>query len=405
MKNLRSWSQEATLQFDSPTPLQAELLALWKQVLKVDVLGLHDDFRARGGNPDSGVELIGLLEKRFRANFHVPWLLAAPTVAEQAAWLEELMAAPVDGGGATIDTVAWRCRWQESFRGVPTPPVAVKNPPAVFILSPGRSGSTLLRIMLAGHPRLFVPPEMELLLFPDMNTRTQILHDGWFDFLGLERAVMELWNCSESQAEALVAGFREQNLSIHEVYRRLQERTGGRLLVDKSPSYSASLNALQRGEVWFEQASYIHLMRHPLASIRSWASGNFDQVVHAPPRETAEAAWLFCHENILKFLSQVPVERQMSLKFEELLQDPENQSRRICDFLQLDFDPALLEPYQGNRMTEPVKGHIAGDKVFHRRSRIDPSVADSSRRRPGDGPLAQETLAMARRLGYLDEDL
>lgn len=39
-----------------------------------------------------------------------------------------------------------------------------KNPnPIAFILSSPRSGSTLLRVMLAGHPGLYSPPELHLL--------------------------------------------------------------------------------------------------------------------------------------------------------------------------------------------------------------------------------------------------
>src|SRR5438874_2417 len=45
----------------------------------------------------------------------------------------------------------------------------VRNRPAAFLLSSPRSGSTLLRVMLAGHPALFVPPELHLLPFSSMG--------------------------------------------------------------------------------------------------------------------------------------------------------------------------------------------------------------------------------------------
>ena len=38
-----------------------------------------------------------------------------------------------------------------------------KNPPAIFILAPPRSGTSLLRLMLAGHPELFAVNELKLL--------------------------------------------------------------------------------------------------------------------------------------------------------------------------------------------------------------------------------------------------
>ena len=46
-----------------------------------------------------------------------------------------------------------------------------KNKSAIFILSAPRSGSTLLRVMLAGNPQLFSPPELALLSFQSLRER------------------------------------------------------------------------------------------------------------------------------------------------------------------------------------------------------------------------------------------
>ncbi|MEH1949605.1 MAG: phosphopantetheine-binding protein [Nostoc sp.] len=46
-------------------------------------------------------------------------------------------------------------------------------PGIIFILSSPRSGSTLLRVMLAGHPSLFSPPELHLLPFNTMREREE----------------------------------------------------------------------------------------------------------------------------------------------------------------------------------------------------------------------------------------
>src|SRR5438046_3400953 len=56
--------------------------------------------------------------------------------------------------------------------------VGPKNPSAVFILSPPRSGSTLLRVMLGGHPALFAPPELQLLNYNTLRERHAALASG-----------------------------------------------------------------------------------------------------------------------------------------------------------------------------------------------------------------------------------
>src|SRR3979409_2802780 len=59
----------------------------------------------------------------------------------------------------------------ELIQPPPVPVAPRKNRRAVLVLSPPRSGSTLLRVMLGGHPELFAPPELELLAFSTLAER------------------------------------------------------------------------------------------------------------------------------------------------------------------------------------------------------------------------------------------
>ena len=47
-----------------------------------------------------------------------------------------------------------------------------KLPKITFILGTGRSGTTLLRVMLDGHDKLFSPPEMFLAIHDDAHPTT-----------------------------------------------------------------------------------------------------------------------------------------------------------------------------------------------------------------------------------------
>jgi hypothetical protein len=376
--------------------LEDELLQIWKEVLGLDSIRVEDEFVALGGTPALGGQLIERLEKRFELILHLPWLVAAPTVAQQAAWLKRRcfgQQAPQEG---LAQPQAWRDYFAQRFAPDEKPPNRPPNPTALFVLSAARTGSTLLRICLAGHPQLFSPPELELLLFPTMQQRQQGLLGGWSDFLGLERALMELFQEDESGARARVADMLAVDLSTQEVYRQLQQGCAPRLLVDKSPSYPLSRPALARLQRWFEEPRCIQLVRHPLACIRSWTDSNFDQVFHAPPRQAAEMDWLLSNENI----AEVP--NRLLVRYEDLVTDPERVMRRICDYVAIDFHPALLTPYQGSRMTERLSGLVSGDKRFFQKTTIEASAAQASCRRKEDGPLCQETVRMAQAFGYGD---
>lgn len=365
----------------------------------MEELGNDEPFTSRGGTPERGGLLIEKLEARFNLILHLPWLVAAPTIKEQAQWLL-YRCFPGPPAEDLAEPQKWRDAFRQRFPEKDEEDPPQRNGPVVFLLSAARTGSTLLRIMLAGHSQLFSPPEMELLLFQDMQQRRAGLMDGWSDFKGLERALMELHGEEEEVANQEVAQLLKENASTHSVYARIQQLCQNRLLVDKSPSYPLSRPALRRAERWFTRPLYLHLVRHPLACIRSWTACNFDQVLFGPPRQAGEMDWLLSNENILDHLSEVEAERQTLIRYEDLLKDPEAEMRRLCAFLSLEFEPALLQPYQGDRMTERLSGLVSGDKMFYRKSSIDASALKGARRLPEDGPLTEETIQMARRFHY-----
>ena len=97
----------------------------------------------------------------------------------------------------------------------------------------------------------------------------------------------------------------------------LQQGVGDRLLVDKTPGYSASLTILRKAEQWFRNARYIHLVRHPCDTILSYQEYKLHLAIERThpmvagllPAQIGELTWLMSHDNILRFLAEVPVER------------------------------------------------------------------------------------------------
>jgi acyl carrier protein len=84
------------------TPLEAELVALWAQVLGIEKVGLEDNFFHLGGNSLSAVQVFFGVRQRFNVEMPLSTFVEAPTVAEFALRLEEKLqkqgdgAAPVD---------------------------------------------------------------------------------------------------------------------------------------------------------------------------------------------------------------------------------------------------------------------------------------------------------------------
>ncbi len=274
----------------------------------------------------------------------------------------------------------------------------------VFLLSTPRSGSTLLRAMLAGHTDLFSPPELHLLTFSSMAKRNASLKDSYLDE-GLQRAIMELQGQGADEAKRLIDDLVERDAPVSEVYELLQELSGTRRVIDKSPTYALDPCILDRAEVIFNNAKYIHLVRNPTSSIESFARMRMDKLLSPgvnDPYHLAERVWTQGNENIDLFAQQLPKDRVLQVRFEDLVTDPETVITQICQFLEVDYDPILLQPYTGNRMTDGVHENSLsiGDPNFHEHDGIESSKADEWKNIELPNVLSQQTIQLATRFNY-----
>jgi acyl carrier protein len=429
------------------TLLESLLAAKWSEVLGVEQIGVNDNFFELGGDSIQAAVLVNRLQEELGEILHVVAMFDTPTIAQLTAYLEENYAGAVarmcdrarpagdDTPGGADDTrqtqAAVARRVDEEMlavmRGVLSPTGAsasglgrgrAKNPPAVFVLSPPRSGSTLLRVMLGGHPRLFAPPELEMLGFDTLDERRACFegrNNFWLE--GTVRALMQLRGLDVSQAQELMSEYEQSGVSTLEFYGALQKMAGERLLVDKTPSYSLDLSVLRRAEQDFDGPLYIHLLRHPLAMIRSFEEAKIHQIYPRQQhpfaaREAAELIWLISQQNILEFLRGVPESRRLVVRFEELVADPRRVMERTCEFLSIDYDPQMLEVYaeRSRRMTDALHeaGHMLGDIKFHQHKGIEAEAAERWKRHSQSGvnaeSLGELTWEMAERLGYPRED-
>jgi thioesterase domain-containing protein/acyl carrier protein len=407
------------------TPLERFLAALWQEVLGRAEIDAEEDFFALGGTSLQAAVLIRLLEERFGEYVYIVALFEAPTVRGLARYLEERYPEAVarvmgrEAGGIAQGAAGrvgeaeiehFRSLVESLPRRDPSRVRGPKNRRALFLLSPPRSGSTLLRVMLAGHPALFAPPELELLGFNTLRER-RAAFSGKYAFWaeGTLRALMAIDGGGATAAEAAMRSYEERDLTVRELYAEIQARLGGRLLVDKTPSYALAPSVLARAEEDFAAPLYLHLLRHPHGMIRSFTRAKLDQVFFRAghsygTRELAELIWVISQQNILEHLARVPRERQLALRFEDLVRTPEPELRRVCDFLGIAFDSALLDPYAegGERMTDGIHAlsKMLGDVKFHEHRQVEAGVAESWRVDLEEDFLGEPAWQIAEALGY-----
>jgi len=430
------------------TPLEAMLATLWRELLglgggeeggEAQGVGRDDTFFDLGGDSIKAAILLNRLEKLLGGHVYVTGLFEAPRLADFAHYLGERFPEKVRElyGAESLPSEAGE--GEEAGSPTPTrlgaPEIArfrallptleplspslstsgelSKNARAVFILSPPRSGSTLLRVLLAGHPGLFAPPELDLLSFNTLGERRRAFSGPYAFWLeGLLRAVMELFGCDLDEARRIVEEAEAEDLPVRAFYGRLQGWLGGRLLVDKTPAYSLDTAILARMEEDFTDPFYVHLVRHPYGTLLSFEEARIDELFlrfeHGfSRRQVGELVWQHCHGNILAHLDHVPGQRQLRLSYEGLVGDPEGTLRPLCEALGLPFEPTMLGIYEGRqeRMTDGVHplAKMLGDVKFHQHRTIDPRVAERWREVYREDFLSRESWELATELGYRSE--
>jgi amino acid adenylation domain-containing protein len=403
---------QETQQYIAPRDeFEKKLVEIWTEVLGIEKIGVADNFFAVGGDSIKGIRIINKIQDWLGEVVHLASFFEAPTIET---FSQHLQAYKTKTNGKIDKEKIAQFRNIIQKSALPSEG-AKENKQTVFLLCPPRSGSTLMRVILAGHPSLFVPPELEILEFNDLEERNNAF-TGKFSFYqeGLVRAVMQLKNFSVDEAKVLLQQFELQKISIKELYQNLlkwaEER--GQLLVDKTAYYALDINILKKAECYFENAKYIHLIRNPYPVIYSYERQKADQLFRYqtgfPARELAELIWLISQENILSFLSGVPVDRKLNIYFEDLVADPHTATKRICEFLSVPYYPELIDVYDSNpeRMVDGVykDSRMIGDNRFFSHNTINKEVATEWLKNSGAHVICDETMTVAKQLGYFQEE-
>jgi len=280
--------------------------------------------------------------------------------------------------------------------------------PVIFLLAVPRSGSTLMRVMLAGHSRLFSPPELLLLPFARMGLRLELLRACGYDWgrMGTRQALEEL---GEPQPDALLDDWEERDAGLGEVFGYLQERCAPRILLDKTPANMASLDWLKQAERLFARPRYVHLVRHPGAVMESFQRMRFQGLLGAnfgiwddDPALFASEVWAAWNENVLQFRALIGDERIRLVHYEDLVRDPHKTMTEVCRFLDLEVEEAVLDPYAAGRVGKADSGGNPkiGDWNLNTHGGIDPSQADKWKQGGGALRLTERARRVADELGY-----
>jgi hypothetical protein len=180
-----------------------------------------------------------------------------------------------------------------------------------FVLCSVRSGSTLLRVLLDSHSQICSPHEMHL---RDISVSLATEY--------AERSLGEV---------GLKADKLEYLLWDRVLHRELEE-AGKELLVNKTPSDAFIVDRIL--ECW-PDARFIFLLRHPLSIARSR---------HTARPQDSDARNL---RMVARYCDAIEAARTahdgLTVRYEDITTDPERETRRLCAFLGVEWEPQMVE--------------------------------------------------------------
>jgi hypothetical protein len=234
----------------------------------------------------------------------------------------------------------------------------MSRPPFPFVVGSGRSGTTLLRVMLDAHPGLAVAPEAFFPLEPRAvwerpdgsldagRAAAGLAGQSWFADWELPPGAF-----ASAVADGSPSEYADVIRCLFETYARAQ---GKSRFGSKTPQHVLSIGRLA---AMFPEARFVHLVRDG----RDVAASFMD--VHFGPSDLASAAQLWRHRVRRGRAAGANLQgRYLECRYEELIADPEDQLRAICAFLELDYDDAMLRYHE----RDPAEVAGVGDRYYHR---------------------------------------
>jgi hypothetical protein len=234
----------------------------------------------------------------------------------------------------------------------------------IFEIGEKRSGTNVLRLLLHAHSRIVAPHSPHLLQrftpvlesFGDLSDERNFRRLIEYACAFTERDPIPWTTMSQDHA-------RTQNFELDrdKIYERSSERSlvavhramldlyaeaeGATAWVDKSGQSVRFARQLEEHYHWHGEGlpRYIWLHRHPV----DVALSSMKAPIGAKTAFVAARQWAKLNRLCRELQARFP-ERVYKLGFEQLVHNPEQEARAICEFLDLEYEPEMLCAHRGS---------------------------------------------------------
>ncbi len=224
----------------------------------------------------------------------------------------------------------------------------IEHIPFFFILGRPRSGTTLLRTLFDGHPGVRIPPECKFVLdlYPKYG-RKQSWDEN--DILAFYNDVtahwrFDTWTLDRDQLKAGLlrcTGHTSYSTLCKVVYLNYQSffpKTEVLWFGDKNPGYTIYTERLLQ---LFPDAKFIQILRDYRDNYVSVKDVDFE----LPIPSLVATKWRFFYKSVRRATRKYP-DRFRTVRYEDLVEDPERELRGLCAFLDIPYHAEMLDFYK-----------------------------------------------------------
>jgi hypothetical protein len=263
----------------------------------------------------------------------------------------------------------------------------LNDSPFFYILSIGRSGSTLLEFILDAHPNINIPIESRFIIhlyykYHSTTNWTEADKRQFIQDLNKDHKFNAFWEVNHQQLEEDILAtssditFFELCRIITAHYISLFPKEEIQAQGSKNPIYGFWSDKLFE---LYPQAKFIHLVRDPMGVVNSQIK------VKANKSHTYFAyRWRMINSKIDQLKKKHP-NQFITLKYEDLIENPETSTTEVCTFLGLPFKTEQLSFHttikahrdQLHKSNDQEKTELFDSYLANLVNPIDPSKHDS----------------------------
>ncbi len=215
-----------------------------------------------------------------------------------------------------------------------------------FIVGIGRSGTTLLRLMMNSHPDIAIPYETHFITdyveriesYGELNQKDHL--KALVDDI-IQEDMIKKWDHS-FKTDELINRIKEPSLGgvIDAIFQDYAQSKGKKNWGDKS-DYLDRMHVINK---IFPKAKFIHIVRDGRDVANS--------VLKMPwgPSDLIQAAeWWHWHIKLGRCMGAILGEsRYTEVRYEDLVNDPELELKRLCQFIGIQFSADMLNYHKKN---------------------------------------------------------